>query len=178
MAKKIQSDGAIQVLKTAVRNKNIDRLYFFYGEETFLMSYYVDAIKKQLLDPLTESFNFHRFHSENFDVAEFLDAAENLPMMAEHTLIQVDDVDLFKLGETERGKIADVLSDIPEYCTIVFTYLTVAWKPDKRQKKLWEAIDKNGLAVEFCKQDQKELIPWVSRHFAAKQKKISNALRA
>ena len=178
MAKKIQSDGAIQVLKTAVRNKNIDRLYFFYGEETFLMSYYVDAIKKQLLDPLTESFNFHRFHSENFDVAEFLDAAENLPMMAEHTLIQVDDVDLFKLGETERGKIADVLSDIPEYCTIVFTYLTVAWKPDKRQKKLWEAIDKNGLAVEFCKQDQKELIPWVSRHFAAQKKKISNELSA
>lgn len=178
MAKKISTDGAFQVLKTSVRNKNIDRLYFFYGEETFLMTYYLEAIKKQLLDPLTESFNFHRFHSENFDVAEFLDAAENLPMMAEHTLIQVDDVDLFKLGETERGKIADVLSDIPEYCTIVFTYLTVAWKPDKRQKKLWEAIDKNGLAVEFCKQDQKELIPWVSRHFAAQKKKISNELSA
>ena len=53
MAKKISTDGAFQVLKTSVRNKNIDRLYFFYGEETFLMSYYLETIKKQLLDPLT-----------------------------------------------------------------------------------------------------------------------------
>lgn len=176
MAKKVVPDGALQVLKTSVRNKNVDRLYFFYGEETFLMSYYLDTIKKQLLDPLTESFNFHRFHSENFDLAEFLDAVENLPMMAEHTLIQVDDIDIFKLGETEREKIAASISDIPEYCTVIFTYLTVAWKPDKRQKKLWEAVEKNGQIVEFRKQDQKELVPWVSRHFASQKKKISNDL--
>lgn len=176
MAKKVVPDGALQVLKTSVRNKDVDRLYFFYGEETFLMSYYLDTIKKQLLDPLTESFNFHRFHSENFDLAEFLDAVENLPMMAEHTLIQVDDIDIFKLGETEREKIAASISDIPEYCTVIFTYLTVAWKPDKRQKKLWEAVEKNGQIVEFRKQDQKELVPWVSRHFASQKKKISNDL--
>ena len=178
MAKKPQTDGAFQNLKAAIRNQKIDRLYFFFGEETFLMNYYLEAIKKQLLDPLTESFNFHRFTSENFDLAEFLEAVENLPMMAEATLVQVDDVDLFKLNETEREKIAAAFRDIPEYCTVVFTYLTVAWKPDKRLKKLWEAVEQNGLPVEFCKQDQKELIPWISRHFAAQQKRISNELCA
>ena len=178
MAKKPQTDGAFQNLKASIRNQKIDRLYFFFGEETFLMNYYLEAIKKQLLDPLTESFNFHRFTSENFDLAEFLEAVENLPMMAEATLVQVDDVDLFKLNETEREKIAALFQDIPEYCTVVFTYLTMAWKPDKRLKKLWEAVEQNGLPVEFCKQDQKELIPWISRHFAAQQKRISNELCA
>lgn len=178
MAKRSPADGAFQNLKAAVRNKNIDRLYFFYGEETFLMSFYLEAIKKQLLDPLTESFNFHRFTSENFDMAAFAEAVENLPMMAEHTLIQVDDIDLFKLNESEREKISQVFDDIPDYCTVIFTYLTVPWKPDKRLKKLWEAVDTNGLAVEFCKQDQKELISWVSRHFAAQKKRISNDLCA
>ena len=176
MAKKPLSDGAFQTLKAALRNKNIDRLYFFYGEETFLMSYYLEAVRKQLLDALTESFNFHRFTSENFDLAAFMEAVENLPMMAEHTLVQVDDIDLFKLNETEREKITAVFLDIPEYCTVIFTYLTVAWKPDKRLKKLWEAVDSNGLAVEFCKQDQRELVPWISRHFAAQKKRISNEL--
>lgn len=178
MAKKPLSDGAFQSLKAAVRNKNMDRLYFFYGEESFLMSYYLETIRKLLLDPLTESFNYHRFTSENFDLAAFLEAVENLPMMAEHTLVQVDDIDLFKLNESEREKIAAVFSDIPEYCTIVFTYLTTEWKPDKRMKKLWEQIDSHGLAVEFRKQDQRELVPWISRHFAARQKKISNDLCA
>lgn len=178
MAKKPLSDGAFQSLKAAVRNKNMDRLYFFFGEETFLMSYYLETIRKLLLDPLTESFNYHRFTSENFDLTAFLEAVENLPMMAEHTLVQVDDIDLFKLNESEREKIAAVFSDIPEYCTIVFTYLTIEWKPDKRMKKLWEQIDSHGLAVEFRKQDIRELVPWISRHFAAQQKKISNDLCA
>lgn len=176
MAKKPLSDGAFQSLKAAVRNKNMDRLYFFYGEESFLMSYYLETIRKLLLDPLTESFNYHRFTSENFDLAAFLEAVENLPMMAEHTLVQVDDIDLFKLNESEREKIISVFSDIPEYCTVIFTYLTTEWKPDKRVKKLWEAVDSHGLAVEFRKQDIRELVPWISRHFAAQQKKISNDL--
>lgn len=178
MAKKPLPSGGLQELKASIRNKNVGRLYFFYGEETFLLTYYLDSVKKLLLDPLTESFNFHRFTSENFDLAAFLEAVENLPMMAESTMIQVDDIDLFKLTEAEREKIAAALKDIPEYCTVVFTYLTVAWKPDKRLKKLWEAANQNGLAVEFAKQDQRELIPWVSRHFAAKKKRISNDLCA
>lgn len=178
MAKKPLPNGGLQELKASIRNKNVGRLYFFYGEETFLLTYYLDSMKKLLLDPLTESFNFHRFTSENFDLAAFLEAVENLPMMAESTMIQVDDIDLFKLPEAEREKIAAALKDIPEYCTVVFTYLTVAWKPDKRLKKLWEAVNQNGLAVEFAKQDQRELIPWVSRHFAAKKKRISNDLCA
>lgn len=178
MAKNSLSDGAFQNLKAAVRNKNIDRLYFFYGEETFLLSHYLEAIKKQLLDQLTESFNFHRFTSENFDLAAFVEAVENLPMMAEHTLVQVDDIDIFKLNESEREKIAQLFCDIPEYCTVIFTYLTVVWKPDKRLKKLWEAVESSGLAVEFRKQDQRKLIPWVSRHFASQKKRISNELCA
>lgn len=178
MAKKPIQDGSFQQLKASIRNKSVDRLYFFHGEETFLLNYYLDSIKKLLLDPLTESFNFHRFNSETYDTAAFLEATDNLPMMAEYTLIQVDDIDLFRLSETEREKIAAVLKDIPDYCTIIFTYLTVAWKPDKRLKKLWEAIDSNGQIIEFAKQDQRELIPWVSRHFAAQKKKISNELCA
>lgn len=178
MAKKPIPDSSFQELKTAVRNKKLGRLYFFHGEETFLQNHYLDSVKKLLLDPLTESFNYHRFHTENFDLAAFLEALENLPMMAEFTLIQVDDIDIFKLNETEREKLASALKDIPDYCTVVFTYLTVAWKPDKRLKKLWEAVDSCGLAVEFAKQDQKELIPWVSRHFLAQKKRISNDLCA
>ena len=68
--------------------------------------------------------------------------------------------------------MAEILADIPEYCTVVFTYETVAWKPDKRYKKLWEAVSQ-GQIVEFAKQGQRELIAWMQRHFAAQKKSIS-----
>ena len=175
MAKKENDTTALQELKAAIRAKNVENLYFFHGEETFLLHHYLEQLKKLLLDELTESFNYHRLNSENFDIREFADAVENLPMMAEHTLVQVDDVDIFKMPEDSRNKLAEVLSDIPDYCTVVFTYVTTSWKPDKRLKKLWDAVSK-GQIVEFAKQEPKDLIPWITRHFAAKGKRISSDL--
>ena len=177
MAKKQAQAGAFQELKAALKNKSLERLYFFHGEETFLLNHYLTQMKKQTLDPLTESFNYHRLTNETFDIRTFADAVENLPMMAEYTFVQVDDIDLFKMNESDRSKMTEILSDIPEYCIVVFTYLTVAWKPDKRLKKLWEAVEK-GSIVEFARQDQRDLIAWVTRHFAARGKRISTDLCA
>ena len=176
MAKKAEKGKEFQELKLHIKNKNLQRLYFFHGEETFLLNHYLGQMKKQLLDPLTESFNYHRLTAETFDILAFADAVENLPMMAEATFVQVDDIDLFKMNEADRTKMTEILSDIPDYCTVVFTYLTTPWKPDKRLKKLWDAIQENGFIVEFAKQDQRDLVAWVTRHFAAHKKRISSDL--
>ena len=176
MARKPQPGNQLQKLKTAIKNKALDRLYVFHGEEVFLLNHYLGQMKKLALDELTESFNFHRLTAETFDMRSFIDAVENMPMMAESTFVQVDDIDLFKLPEGDRTKMAEVLADIPEWCSVVFTYETVAWKPDKRLKKLWEAIEENALVVEFAKQDQRDLVAWVTRHFAARKKRISGEL--
>ena len=178
MAYKQAQDNGLQELKMALRDKNPGRLYFFYGEEVFLLHHYLDQLKKKTVDELTESFNYHKLNSENFDMQTFADAVENLPMMAERTMVQVDDVDVFKLPENDRNHMVEILSDIPDYCTVVFTHVTVEFKPDKRLKKLWEAVDKNGTMVEFARQNQKDLIAWVSRHFAAFGKRITTDLCA
>ena len=178
MVKQKKETSAFDGLKAAIRAKNIGTLYFFHGEEQFLLDHYLDAMKKQVLDELTESFNYHRLTDETFDIRSFADAVENLPMMAERTFVQVEDIDLFKMREDDRDKIIEIISDIPEYCTVVFTYVTTAWKPDKRLKKLWDAVSKHGQIVEFAKQEPKDLIPWISRHFTAKGKKIGNDLCA
>ena len=177
MAKKADNN-AFQELKTAIKAKNPARLYFFYGEETFLLRHYLEQLKKILTDEVTESFNYHRLTNETFDIRTFAEAVENLPMMAERTMVQVDEIDLFKLPEDDRNKIAEIFADVPEYCTVVFTYETAVWKPDKRMKKLWDAVEANGIAVEFAKQDQRDLIAWITRHFAAQNKRISTDLCA
>ena len=173
---KVEDNGAFKALKEAIRAVQPRRLYIFHGEETYLLRYYLNMLRGKLLDELTESFNFHRFTAETFDLLGFADAVENLPMMAEHTMVQVDEIDLFKLPEEDRAKMTDILGDIPEYCTVVFTYETTPWKPDKRLKKLWEVIDRNGSIVEFSKQSPRELTAWIIRHFARYQKRISQEL--
>lgn len=178
MAKQTGSNEAFQRLKAAVRGKTPERLYVFFGEEVYLLHHYLDQLHQKLLSPVTESFNFHKFNQESFSMQQFLDAVENLPMMSDYTMVQVDDVDLFKLPESDRERMAQALEDVPEYCIVIFTFETVEWKPDKRQKKLWAALEENAEIVEFAKQDQRDLIAWISRHFAARQKRISNDLCA
>ena len=170
-----KTDG-IQKLKSDLKEKQMQRLYVFYGEETFLLQHYLGQMKKLLIDPLTESFNYHRLNKENFDLRTLADAVESLPMMAEHTMVWVDEIDPFKLPESDREKLVELFSDIPEYCTVVLTFETTPWKPDKRLKKLWQVFDSQGQIVEFGRQDQRQLIAWVQRHFAANSKQIAPEL--
>ena len=163
----------LPALKAAIKEKRLGRLYFFHGEEAFLRNHYLDRMKKILIDDLTESFNYHKLTKETFDLQSFADAVESLPMMAEATFVVVDDIDIFKLPESDREKLVSVFCDIPDYCTVVFLYESVEWKPDKRLKKLWDSIERFGTVVEFARQDQRELINWVTRHFAANKKQIT-----
>lgn len=176
MAKKTEEPNLLQQLKEDIRQGEPARLYFFYGEEVFLLNHYLKQLRKIVIDPLTESFNFHKLTTENFDLRTFADCVENLPMMAERTMVIVDEIDIFKMNEDDRERISEILADIPDYCTVIFTYETTPFKPDKRLKKLWETVSKYGTLVEFQKQSQRDLVAWISRHFAASEKRIKPEL--
>ena len=171
-----QENTGLQQLKADLKAGQLKRLYIFHGEETFLLEHYLGQMKKLLVDQLTESFNYHKLTKENFDLRSFADAVESLPMMAPNTFVWVDDIDIFKLTEDDRSKLCDVFSDIPDYCTVLMTYETVQWKPDKRFKKLYDAVTGCASIVEFPKQNQRDLIAWITRHFAAEKKRISPEL--
>ena len=176
MAKQEDRQQSLQLLKNDIRQRQPARLYFFHGEETFLLNYYLQQLKKILVDELTESFNFHKFTPENFTLQAFADAVESLPMMAEHTFVWADEIDIFKLPQEDRDRLTDLFGDIPDYCTVVFSYVTTPWKPDGRLKKLTSSVEAHGTVVEFAKQDQRELVNWIGRHFAAEGKRIGPEL--
>jgi len=178
MDRQEQEYNALQQLKADIKQGRANRLYIFHGEETFLLNHYLGQLKKLLVDELTESFNYHKLTKENFDLRGFADAVESLPMMAEHTFVWVDDIDIFKLTDDDRTKLCELFTDIPEYCTVVMTYETVQWKPDKRFKKLYDAVTASATIIEFPKQSQRDLIAWITRHFAAEKKRISPDLCA
>lgn len=173
MAKReFAQDTGYDRLKEDIKAKELHGCYILYGAEAYLRSYELGRIKKLLLDNLTAEFNFHRFTAENFSVEALLDSVESYPMMAEKSLIQVDEIDLFSLPEADRDRIAAMLCDIPSYCCLVFLYETTEFKPDKRKKKLWDAISNHCRIVEFQKQEEHSLCSWIWRHFKAYGKEI------
>ena len=130
MAKKAESGGYAR-LKGDLAQKTPGSFYVLYGEEDYLRRYYLSMLRRQLVDGPTEDFNFHRLTSENFSMQVLSESLEALPMMAERTMIQVDDVDLFALPEDDRTQLAALFSDIPDYACLVLVYAD--FKPDKRK---------------------------------------------
>ena len=172
MAKKAESGGYAR-LKGDLAQKTPGSFYVLYGEEDYLRRYYLSMLRRQLVDGPTENFNFHRLTSENFSMQVLSESLEALPMMAERTMIQVDDVDLFALPEDDRTQLAALFSDIPDYACLVLVYAD--FKPDKRKKKLWDAMEKNAVLAEFAYQTERDLTAWIVRHFRAEKKNISPA---
>ncbi len=176
MAKKPDNSGAFQALKAALRRKQPHHLYIFYGEEDYLRTYYLGALRKLLSDGPAEDFNVHRFDARTMDLGAFSDAMDAIPVMAETSFIQVDDVDLYQLDSDEREQMAALLSDIPDYCYVVFVYDTCPWKPDRRMRKFHAVIEKYAQIVEFAQQPERELMSWVARHFTSHGKRITPEL--
>ena len=165
------ADGFEQ-LKRDLKLKNPGRFYIFHGEEAYLRSVYLQRLKDQILDELTQDFNFHRFTAENVDPQALLDAVEALPMMAQRSMVQIDDVDFFAQNEDNRTKYASIFGDLPDYCTVVLVYETVSFKPDKRKKALAQALERASV-VEFTKPAERELI----RQLALMPAEIETAAR-
>ena len=179
MAKKKQTEdpgAGLRALKQDLKAGTPARLYIFHGEEAFLRSSWLEQLRGKLVSGPMETVNHHRFEGRNLSLDALEDAVSSLPMMAEQTLVEVDDYDMFKAAEADRSRLAALLADLPDYCCLVFIFSTVAWKPDGRQKKLMEPIRKYGRIVEFGKQSEASLSNWIVRHFRALDKSIDSGL--
>lgn len=158
--------GGLVKLKESLASGELGTAYIFHGEESYLREFYLSEMKNQLVAGF-ESFNYHRLEGKGLTVQALTETAEALPMMAQRTMVQVVDWDLYKLGEEQRNALAALLEDFPPYCCLVIVYDQIEYKPNKTYKKLYAALDKHVQAVKFEEQSQNEILKWVSRRFKA-----------
>jgi DNA polymerase-3 subunit delta len=169
------SKGGFDQLRAALKSGEIGRVYIFHGEETYLRQRYLEQLRERLVPAGFEEFNYHRLNGKGLTMQELADAVEAMPMMAEHTLVTVTDLDIFRLDERSRTQLAELLDDFPEYCTLVFIYDLIPYKRDGKMKKLAAALDRSAVEVEFCQQERDQLLRWIKRRFAALGKDIDSA---
>ena len=163
--RKTADSGFIQ-LKESLAAGELGTVYIFYGEESYLREFYLSEMKKQLVAGF-ESFNFHKLEGKGLTVQALTETVEAMPMMAQRTMVQVVDWDLYKLNEEQRNCLTALLEDFPPYCCLVIVYDQIEYKPSKTYKKLYAALDQHTRAVKFEEQSQNEILKWVSRRFKA-----------
>jgi len=165
--KKTAGNAGFAKFKEDLAAGQLGTVYVFHGEESYLREYYLSEVKKQLVPAGFEEFNFHRLEGKTLTVQTLSETVEAMPMLAERTLVQVVDWDMFKLNEEQRTGLIALLEDFPEYCCLVLVYDHVEYKPNKTYKKLYAALEKSAQAVKFEEQSQSEILKWVARRFKA-----------
>jgi len=167
--KKSQADSYLK-LNSDIKEGNISRFFIFYGEERYLLEHSLSTLRLLLCPEGQGSFNFKRFDGNNISAGQLGEAVDTLPVFAERTLIEVHDFDIF--AGTNKERLHEILTDLPDYVCIIFVYSTIEYKPDGRLKTTKDIL-KNAYIVEFCQQEKNKLVKWIKVHFQDAGKTIS-----
>lgn len=162
--KKKSESNSLGRLDQDLKQENFGRLYVLYGEEVYLRERYLFSLKNKVVAESAAAFNLQEFDGREFTVAEFEEAMDCLPMMAERTLLVITDWNVYKLAEDKREAFMVAVGEIPSYCTVVLYYDIVEFKRDTRTK-IDGIMGEYGLFVNFERQDQGNLVKWVQQGF-------------
>ncbi len=173
MKKGQNNDEGFRLMKEDLKAKKLRPLYIFHGEESYLRFHYLKELQALALSSGADGFNFHQFSGKEVVVDDVIGAIDSFPMMAERSFVLISDWDIFKLGETDRQKMLDILEDLPDYCTVLLHFDLFPYAPDGRTK-MATTLGKVGLVVEFPLQSEGVLVSWIEKQrIPALNKRIS-----
>lgn len=155
--KKLKSDG-------------LERLYLINGQEDYLSEYFLTLIKTICIPDGDNGFNYKKFDEYDFSTDNLSASLDALPFLSDRTLVELRNVDINNLSSDESEKIIRIISDIPDYCTVVFMY-SGNYQLDGRLK-LAKKLKEIAYSVNFPTQPRTQLISWVKKRFSAWNKTI------
>lgn len=159
----------IKELDRQIQSGTLGRLYFFYGEEQFLMEHKVKSIRKALLSPEFEDMNFACLDDKKLSVARLSEELMSVPVMSDRRMVVVKNSGIFENSKLNDYKtVCELILDMPEYICVIFCERDF----DKKKEKNLEPLRKVGEIVNFDLLSPVQLERWLDRLFADKGKTI------
>ncbi|MCL2546814.1 MAG: DNA polymerase III subunit delta [Oscillospiraceae bacterium] len=161
---------ALKELKTQLKEEKPAACYVFFGEESYLREYYTRQLIAAVYGDDDSELTILRGRGLTMD--ELLDAVESISMLHKHKLVIVKDLDFSKPPANLKEALETLA--IPEDVTLLFTCTSPDYKPDKRTKS-YKNIIQIANVVEFERQKEADLVPWIVRRFGTYGKQIANS---
>ena len=137
-------------IKKHIKDAQLSSLYFVYGDESYLATFYANSLASSITDTSGMSFNYYYFDSETVNFDSVYEAAETLPVMSDRVCIFIKDFPFLKTPADEMKLYTEYFEKIPDTSTIIF--LMANTEVDVKQNQKWKTIldtfNKNG--VIFC----------------------------
>jgi DNA polymerase-3 subunit delta len=147
------SSPSFDDLAVAFRHGNVKPLYFFYGDEGFLMDELQALLVEHALQPGERYFNFDLFHGPDADARHVLAACMGYPVMAQRRVVVVRSFE--KLAENRAFK---EYAERPNPTAVVL--LLCGSKPNLSAHP-YRALREHGVAVEFKPLYDRQMPGWI-----------------
>lgn len=152
--------------------------YLFWGEEEYLKHYYLGELRKIIADEGMEDFNKTVLDFRRDDTVKDIDeAVDQLPVMAEHKIIEVWGMDILSLNKEEEKILVDAVKRVDQgTILVIFARATELEFPNKksREKKIIKDLQANLTMVEFPRQSLQKLLAWTDKIFRTAEVRISD----
>ncbi len=152
----------------ALKRGEIGPLYYFHGDEPYLMERAINRLLEQIVDPVSRDFNLNLYYGTESKGNEIADAAQTLPMFAEWRVV------LVKRGQALSPAALDhllpyVQNPSPTTCLII-----QGEKIDQR-KKFFTEFKKQGALVECKRPFENQLGTFIRSEAGNHGKKVDPA---
>lgn len=159
----------VEELNKLIKSGKLCGIYFFYGDEQYLLDSKIDAIIKKLITPGTEPFNLFKKDGKKTSVAEVLEIVKQFPQMSPMKVITVKNSGILNNATTTDFKLLKSEADkIPSDTCLIFTEQTF----DKKKLKNISFIEENGGIVNFEYLPINKTELWLCDRFAKHGKSI------
>lgn len=146
-------------IKARIRSGEIGGAYLFFGTESYLKEFYSGKLREKAVSEDFADFNYHFFDGSACSFEEISQAVEAFPMMSESTCVYVKDLPIDTLDASSRDSLEKLISDVPDYCTLIFFFgkADPALRKNDKAKRVIAIFEKYGSAVELNKRTAHEL---------------------
>ncbi|MBE7032478.1 MAG: DNA polymerase III subunit delta [Ruminococcaceae bacterium] len=159
----------IKDLDKQISSGNLGKLYFFYGDEQFLMEHKIKSIKNKLIAKDFADFNFVRLDGKKTTAADIRREVMAVPAMSDMRMVVVQNTGIFGNAKLRDFKeVCELLEDIPEYLCLIFTERDF----DKKKEKNLDLFKKHGEVVKFDLLSPVQLERWLEKLFESKGKSV------
>ncbi len=164
---------SLKDLKIQIKKNEFSRLFYFYGEEKYLIKAYLKIVTDKLL-PSPDEFSFMEIEGKALgDFSSAIAFKESFPFLTDKKILLIKDFNINNITKEQKENLSLLLKDIPDYIYIFF--ISASKTEDKKDKiksfcKLIETA--GGLCCEFVYASDADLITWIKRHAKSQQKNI------
>ncbi len=150
-----------------INKRSFFPIYFLMGDEPYYIDKVSGYIADNVLNEEEKGFNQMVLYGKDTSIDEIISNAKRYPMMAEYQVVIVKEAQ--HLSRTIESLVG--YAENPQPTTI----LVVCYKYKKldKRKKLYKALQKNGLLFESKKLYENQVADWIRRLLAGRGLKIS-----